>query len=83
MRAKNSYEELIYRGADKVYYGIDSSLDEPVETNYKEALLDVISEVNPEVILIGATNFGRSLAPRVAMALDTSLTADCTGLDID
>lgn len=76
-------EELIYRGADKVYYGIDSSLKEPVETNYKEALLDVISEANPEVILIGATNFGRSLAPRVAMALDTSLTADCTGLDID
>lgn len=76
-------EELIYRGADKVYYGIDSSLKEPVETNYKEALLGVISEVNPEVILIGATNFGRSLAPRVAMALDTSLTADCTGLDID
>jgi len=76
-------EELIYRGADKVYYGIDSSLNEPVETNYKEALLDVISRVNPEVILIGATNFGRSLAPRVAMALDTSLTADCTGLDID
>ncbi len=76
-------EELIYRGADKVYYGVDSSLKEPVETSYKEALLGVISEVNPEVILIGATNFGRSLAPRVAMALDTSLTADCTGLDID
>lgn len=76
-------EELVYRGADRVYRGTDPALSEPVETSYKEALVSLISEVNPEVILIGATNFGRSLAPRIAMALDTSLTADCTGLDID
>lgn len=78
-----SPEELIYRGADKVYKVTDKGLTEPIETNYKEAFVQVIGEVNPEIILIGATNFGRSLAPRIAMALDTSLTADCTGLDID
>ena len=34
-------------------------------------------------MLIGATNQGRDLAPRVAAALGTGLTADCTGLDIN
>lgn len=76
-------ENLIERGADKVYCGTDERLADPIETNYKDALLQVIERAGPEVILIGATNFGRSLAPRVAMTLDTSLTADCTGLDID
>ena len=37
----------------------------------------------PEVILYGATAFGRELAPGVAIRLQTGLTADCTVLDID
>ena len=37
----------------------------------------------PEIILIGATTYGRSLAPRVSSRLNTGLTADCTGLEID
>lgn len=78
-----SPKELIYRGADKVYCSVHKALAEPIETNYTNALLQVVNEVNPEVILIGATNFGRSLAPRVAMSLNTGLTADCTGLDVD
>ncbi len=76
-------EELIYRGADAVYYGRDASLAVPDEIAYKNALVDVIEEFGPEILLIGATHFGRSLAPRVAMAEDASLTADCTGLDVN
>ena len=40
-------------------------------------------ERKPEVILYGATNFGRELAPRVAVLLQTGLTADCTILEMD
>ena len=32
---------------------------------------------------MGATHIGRDLAPRVAARVDTGLTADCTGLEID
>jgi len=32
---------------------------------------------------MGATSLGRDLAPRVATRLQTGLTADCTGLEID
>ncbi len=40
-------------------------------------------ERKPEVVLLGATNFGRDLAPRCAARLHTGLTADCTHLDVN
>ncbi len=40
-------------------------------------------EYKPEVLLIGASNIGRDLAPRCAARLHTGLCADCTHLDID
>jgi len=39
--------------------------------------------VKPEIFLLGATHLGRDLASVVATKLETGLTADCTGLDID
>ena len=36
----------------------------------------------PQIVLYGATTTGRDLAPRVASALRTGLTADCTDLAI-
>ena len=76
--------ELIYRGADKVFYISDDKLfDEPEELIYVRNLVDLINDIKPEICLFGATSFGRSVAPRVAAALKTGLTADCTGLEID
>ncbi len=80
--SKNA-EELIYRGADKVYVMEDQNFDRPDETLYKENIERLVEKKEPEIILIGATNFGRSLAPRLAASLETGLTADCTGLEID
>jgi len=37
----------------------------------------------PEILLLGATGLGRDLASVVATRLETGLTADCTGLDVD
>lgn len=76
-------EELNYRGAQKVYYLKDSIFNDLDEYTYKSNAVAFIKENNPEIILIGATNFGRSLAPRIAAALETGLTADCTELEID
>lgn len=76
-------EELIYHGAEKVYLYENPIFDSPNEIVYKENIVDLISEENPNIFLIGATNFGRSLAPRIAASLETGLTADCTGLEID
>ncbi|MCC8017656.1 MAG: electron transfer flavoprotein subunit alpha/FixB family protein [Lachnospiraceae bacterium] len=47
------------------------------------AVEKLIRKYTPFIVLYGATNNGRDVAPRVACAAHTGLTADCTGLDID
>lgn len=78
-----SARELNYRGAETVYFIKDSELETLEEYTYKENAVAFIKEMEPEIVLIGATNFGRSLAPRIAAALNTGLTADCTDLQIN
>jgi len=75
--------ELIYKGADIVYYFENKLFSKPHDIHYKNALIELLKEINPQICLFGATSFGRSLAPRIATGLNTGLTADCTGLEID
>ncbi|HUT70319.1 MAG TPA: electron transfer flavoprotein subunit alpha/FixB family protein [Desulfatiglandales bacterium] len=76
-------QELISFGADRVIVAED-----PVAKEYRtEVYADIIVEQaltgKPEIVLIGATCFGRDLAPRIAARLRTGCTADSTELDID
>ncbi|UCC16430.1 MAG: electron transfer flavoprotein subunit alpha/FixB family protein [Dehalococcoidales bacterium] len=75
--------QLIHYGADRVFVSDHPSLRDYDLMNYRHALVELVREQIPEILLFGATNLGRSLAPRVAVALNTGLTADCIGLDID
>ena len=81
--ADMNVQELIYRGADKVFYVESEEFNKPEEMLFKLNLVNAINDIKPEICLMGATTFGRSLAPRVASALGTGLTADCTELEID
>ena len=46
-------------------------------------LVGIVVGNNPTTVMIGATNNGRDLGPRLSSRLQTGLTADCTSLDID
>ena len=70
-------------GADKVYYCNHELLDVYTTDAYTKVICDVVEQYKPEIMLIGATNIGRDLGPRVAARLHTGLCADCTHLDID
>ena len=50
---------------------------------YAIAMAALVEKYGPTSMLIGATNNGRDLGPRVSCRLGTGLTADCTALDID
>ena len=76
-------QDLINRGADKVYVYDDPILAEFQDDLYSCILADLIKEEKPEIVLMGATNIGRSFASRVAAKIYTGLTADCTALEID
>ncbi len=76
-------QDLINRGADKVYVYDDPILAEFQDDPYGCILANLIREEKPEMVLMGATNIGRSFASRVAAKIYTGLTADCTALEID
>lgn len=74
--------ELLKYGVDKVFVIDDPALKDFRIEPYTSAMEDVINKTRPNIVLIGATSIGRSLAPRVAVRFRTGLTADCTILDV-
>ena len=71
------------QGADKVYVCESPLLRNYTTDAHAKLLCDLVKEYKPEVVLFGATNIGRDLAPRCAARLHTGLCADCTHLDVD
>ena len=70
-------------GADKIYVCESPLLHDYTTDAHAKVLCDLVAEYKPEVVLFGATNIGRDLAPRCAARLHTGLCADCTHLDVD
>jgi len=81
--AQKAIDEANTHGADQIIV-VDGPEYKDYSTDaYQLALCHLVEKYGPTTILIGATNNGRDLGPRVSCALKTGLTADCTSLDID
>ena len=81
--SENDAQTLIQHGADKVFILKDPKLNTCEIGLITKAFAELLTKEKPEVVLLGATSLGRSLAPRLAGRLNTGLTADCTELDVD
>lgn len=79
----NLAEKLVKYGADNVLYGNSELLEVYTTDGYTKVICDLIEEKKPEILLIGATNIGRDLGPRISSRVHTGLTADCTRLEVD
>lgn len=79
----NYKDGFINSGIDKVYVYENEKFALYNTELYSKLAVELINEISPEIVLIGATNQGRDLAPRISSALHTGLTADCTDLDIN
>ena len=89
------YAAVIGQGATKaaaemLHYGVDQAYayDNPAFEHfriepYTAAFCDFLEKLRPSAVLVGATHVGRNLAPRTAARLNTGLTADCTGLELE
>jgi len=80
---KDKAQDLIARGARKVYVVDKPELAYFQDESYAAVLIDLVNRHKPNVLLCGATTIGRSLCARVAVSVNAGLTADCTGLAID
>lgn len=73
-------DELFAHGADRVLHLVIGS--RAVDVLVPE-LRKVIEGEAPSVLLIGASPWGRELAPGLASSLGVGLTADCTALEME
>ena len=82
-KLENAVKEAVSYGAEQVIV-IDSEEYRHYTTEaYTHAVYELVTKYKPSTMLIGATNQGRDMAPRLACRLKTGLTADCTALDFD
>ena len=75
-------QKLLHYGVDKVFVYDDEALKDFRIEPYAAAFCDLIDRIKPSSVLVGATNLGRQLAPRVAARCRAGLTADCTVLQM-
>jgi len=69
-------------GADTVYVAESPLLGAYNPDAYAPLLADLIRRERPLIVLWGATDQGRDLAPRVAARLGTGLASNCTRVDL-
>jgi electron transfer flavoprotein alpha subunit len=74
--------EAIAFGADKVFVADDAQLAQYTTDAYVAAMEQVCRQASPAAILLGQTDAGRDLAPRLAFRLGTTVAMDCVELDI-
>lgn len=75
--------EYVARGAQRILLVDDPQLAFYRIDLFTDLISGLIQEDRPEIFLLGASDFGRELAARVAKRLLVGLSADCVSLDWD
>ena len=75
-------EKLLHYGVDIVFVYDSPALKDFRIEPYVAAFYDFVQRIKPSSVLVGATNLGRQLAPRIAARCRAGLTADCTVLEM-
>ncbi len=76
-------QEAIAYGADKVYVAEDSLLDNYNSDAYTQVAANLCLKVLPSIMLLGHTDVGYDLAPRLNGRLGGGLAMDCLALSVD
>jgi electron transfer flavoprotein alpha subunit len=75
--------EAIALGAARVYVVDDPLLKDYLTDSYLMAMDKVAKQASPRIILLGQTQTGRDLTPRLAFRLNTAAVLDCIALSIE
>jgi electron transfer flavoprotein alpha subunit len=76
-------QEAIACGASKVFVVDDPLLKDYLTDAYLKVMENVVKQAMPKVILLGQTQSGRDLTPRLAFRLNTAAIMDCIALAVD
>lgn len=76
-------KSAIAYGADEVLSVEGEEYKDYSTDGYANAMVKLVEKYKPSVLLIGASNNGKDLSPRISARLETGVTADCTVLGIN
>lgn len=76
-------KEAIAYGADKVYISEDSIFENYNPDAYTQLTTNLCKKILPSIIILGYTDIGCDLAPRLNARLGGGLSMDCSDLSID
>src|SRR3990170_3268014 len=76
-------DEAVQFGTDQVLLADSSSLEHYTTEAFSNVLGELVRDGRPEILLLGATHNGRDLAGRLAVRLNTGLTAHAVQVDIE
>lgn len=82
-RVRWAADKIFASGADKIFLAESPVFKQRIEEHFAEVVVALTKEYQPNILLVGATDWGRGVAARVAATLKTGLTADCTELSVD
>lgn len=80
---KSEPEDIFRYGAEGIIFINNEKLEFFNQEIFSNIISHLIEQYEPEIVLAPATTAGRTYMPAVAARLNTGLTADCTGLDIE
>jgi electron transfer flavoprotein alpha subunit len=69
--------ELGAYGAAKIQVADDAALADYTVDAYTNVAADIIGQVNPDLVIIGATTQGKELSARLSARLDAPMASDC------
>lgn len=75
--------ELGKYGADKILVGDDPALADYATDAYANVLLDIVTNSDPRILLLGASSQGKDVAARLGARLDVGLAMDCIAVRLD
>lgn len=80
---EDAVREAAAYGADKILVVDGPEFKHYTTEAYTDAMYELVQKYGPSTMMIGATNVGRDMGPRLSCRLKTGLTADCTAVDYD
>lgn len=76
-------KDLLRYPADRIIAADHPSLKQKQLETHSRILYEIVKEQKPDMILGGATLFGKTLLPTLAAMLGTEVMTDAVGLEID
>ncbi len=75
--------ELGHYDAKKVFVGDNEIFKNYSSEGYTKTIVEFVKKINPEIILLPASSFGKDLGPRLAAHLNVGLATDCIKLKLE